>query len=144
MGVFAKKAGVWKPGVLSVRKVGLWQAESQLSAHVGGDWADSLTPLTVSVSTPSLYADSLSIPETDPVTATPNGGQSPYTYAWTFDSSDEVISITAPTSATTTFQGSGVDPGETGNAVARCTVTDALGAAAFALVAMTLTHEYPT
>lgn len=59
-----------------------------------------------------------------PVTATVTGGTAPFTYAWAILSfTGDVVSITAPSSASTTFRQGGEDSENT--ASARCTVTDA-------------------
>lgn len=143
MALFAHKGGAWLQTTPWVRKAGVWKMAA-VSGHKSGAWKDNLAPLSAGVDAPSLYAEDTSPPTTGTVTNTPAGGASPYTYAWTFDSSDGGISITSPTSAATTFVGNTMDPGTTRNAIARCTVTDSLGATAYALVAMTLVRDYPT
>lgn len=57
------------------------------------------------------------------VTATPSGGSSPYTYAWTKLSGDS-ITCNSPSAATTTFTANAMTSGETRVATFRFTVTD--------------------
>lgn len=65
---------------------------------------------------------------TNSTTATPTGGASPYTYAWTFVSSDGgTWVIASPTTAATKFTCAGVAADIDYSAVFRCTVTDAVG-----------------
>ncbi|MCR9194901.1 MAG: hypothetical protein NXH88_09230 [Hyphomonas sp.] len=62
---------------------------------------------------------------TGSVTVTPVGGVTPYTYAWTKKSGDDIPADSA-SAATTTFTGS-VTTGEYKFAVYTCTVTDSTG-----------------
>lgn len=70
--------------------------------------------------------------------ATPTGGTSPYTYAWTKVGGD-TMTATNPTSASTAFR-LGVGPGDSKSATYRCTVTDSLGQTASGTVNITLTN----
>lgn len=143
MPLFAHKAGAWLQLTPWARKAGAWQM-ADISGHVDSAWADSLAPLSAGVDAPSLYDENQNTPTTGTVTVTPAGGASPYTYAWTFDSTDGNIQINSPSAAATSFQGSGMAPGDTRSAIARCTVTDNDGATAYALVAVTLVRIFPT
>jgi hypothetical protein len=68
---------------------------------------------------------------TNPATATPIGGQGPFTYAWTQVGDDgSAWTINAPTAATTSFTANSVPPSETQTASFACTITDASGATA--------------
>lgn len=67
---------------------------------------------------------------TGTTTATPTGGQAPYTYSWARVGAGSGTP-TAPTAATTAFT-RGMGLGETADETFRCTVTDALGATATA------------
>ncbi|ABD27426.1 conserved hypothetical protein [Novosphingobium aromaticivorans DSM 12444] len=90
-----------------------------------GDIAVSADPS--SVSGYSAVAGSAVI-TTNAVTATPTNGSSPYTYAWTFVSSDGGSWIAkSPTSATTKFTCSGVAAGVDYTATFLCTATDSTG-----------------
>jgi hypothetical protein len=74
---------------------------------------------------------------TNTTTATPTGGSSPYTYAWTKVSGD-TLTVTASTSATTAFQATGLSVGDSRAATYRCTVTDSAAATATADVIITI------
>jgi hypothetical protein len=75
---------------------------------------------------------------TGPVTVTPTGGVSPYSYLWERISGDSRVTPTNPTTATTTFGATLFD--DTVEAVFRCTATDAAGASATTTVEARLTH----
>lgn len=87
-------------------------------------------PFGVTASPPSLSSggrvDSRS---TDNVTAVVSGGSGSFTFAWTILVTDHTISASAPTSATTHFDISGIEEGDEVHAQARCTVTDTVGGA---------------
>lgn len=142
MPLFAHKSGAWLQLTPWARKVGVWKMVA-ISGHKSSAWKANLAPLSAGVDAPSLYAESQNTPTTDTATVTPSDGASPYTYAWTFDSTDGNILINSPSAAASSFQGNGMAPGDTRNAIARCTVTDSLGATAYALVAITLVRIYP-
>jgi hypothetical protein len=63
---------------------------------------------------------------TDATTVTPSGGTPPYTYAWQTVSYDNPTppDVDSPSSAATTFNQTGIGPGESYSAVFRCLVTD--------------------
>lgn len=75
------------------------------------------------------------------VTVTPSGGTGPYTYAWTHESGDSAVQVTAPTSATTGFVGN-IGKNQTKSAIKRCTVTDSLGATTSVTVSVTLEYIF--
>lgn len=89
---------------------------------------------TISLSvTPNVFG-SANYPGTTLVTstvatATPTGGAGPYTYAWS-RVSGAVLSITAPTNASTSFRTT-IEAGGSRTATYRCTVTDTNGLTAF-------------
>lgn len=65
---------------------------------------------------------------TSAVTVSVNGGQAPYTFAWSrVDGPDAFWSILGPSSATAQFRRSTMAPGDQDSATFNCTVTDALG-----------------
>lgn len=73
------------------------------------------------------------------VTCIPTGGTAPYTYAWSVVVSATSVTINNPTMATTSFSATVFN--EQSEAQAQCLVTDALGATAAVLVAITFIHE---
>lgn len=78
-------------------------------------------------------------------TATPTGGYQPYTFLWEFVSGDAGMTITSPTSASTTFSKTNAVAGSpTLNAVHRCTVTDGNSATAIDTVTVALTFTDST
>lgn len=89
-------------------------------------------PMSLSVSPPSLYAESIfdTVLTTAAATATPTGGLGPYTYAWTILSGDATVNF--PTSAVTQFTSGELTPNVPSSATARCTCTDAGGQTATA------------
>lgn len=70
-----------------------------------------------------------SILTTSSTTTIPNGGEAPYTYAWTMVDSDGNAGwrIDSPNSATTTFTAQGLGAGGFSTAKFVCTVNDAIG-----------------
>jgi hypothetical protein len=67
----------------------------------------------------------------NPNVATPSGGTAPYTYAWeivSYTSLSGPPAINSPTSASTDFTQSGIDPNTTVSAQAQVVVTDDNGA----------------
>lgn len=142
MALFAHHGGAWKLGDLFVRKAGVWKPAVQVSAKASSAWADSAPYMTLALDHPSIAAsETVSPVVTGNVVATPTGGTSPYTYAWTFDSSDPGVSASNPTSATTQF-GADMDGGDNRYAIARCTVTDDDGHTAYALCAVYLERTF--
>lgn len=71
------------------------------------------------------------------IQVTPMGGTAPYTYAWSIGG-DARVGVDAPASAITTF--SALLYEDSASATATCTVTDALGSVATAIVAVDLIH----
>lgn len=62
---------------------------------------------------------------TEATTAIPSGGSGTYTYSWAIAlGATYPITVTSPTSATTTFHVSGVAPEDTATGTAICTITD--------------------
>ncbi len=84
---------------------------------VRGDFSAAASPdyLYKSTSTSSATTSS--------TTVTPTGGVSPYTYSWALYEGD-TLTVTSPTSASTTFSLTGISEGETYYSTYRCTVTD--------------------
>ncbi len=63
--------------------------------------------------------------------AAPSGGTPPYSYAWArTDGGGDAWTINSPSAASTTFQATGVNPGDAFTATFACTVTDSLGVTA--------------
>lgn len=64
---------------------------------------------------------------TSSATVTASGGVGPYTFSWGWQSGGTGIIIASPTSATTSFTGTGLSPSQTESGTALCTVTDHFG-----------------
>lgn len=91
------------------------------AAHISAQRSSltaSASPLTLSTIDGSVNQTSAS------TTCTPSGGVAPYTYSWAFVVTDPGISITSPSSASTTFKANGMASSEIREATAQCTVTD--------------------
>jgi hypothetical protein len=148
--VKARIGGAWRD--LTGGRVflgGAWRTLKSGKAYIGGAWRDTanFTPgqgtITLTLSTSSISATRrLSSVNSGQVTATPSGGQVPYTYAWVKQSGDD-ISAANSVSAITSFQATGMAIDETRNAVFRCTCTDSLGSSATADVSVSLTCIEP-
>lgn len=97
--------------------------------------ADPLTASAVPNTAIGIYSESNPV-QTNHVTVTPTGGQSPYSYAWASLSGDTVMAISSTTSATVRWSRN-MTIGDSYQAIWRCTVTDAGGATATADVEVT-------
>lgn len=95
----------------------------------------SATPSSAIVYT---YSDTSSFMISDPVTCSPSGGLSPYTYAWTITSG--TAGVGSPSSASSTFSKTVSGPGSTEYATAQCVVTDSAGSTA--TVTVNLVFEF--
>jgi hypothetical protein len=128
--------GAWRP-LIAVKEYydGAWRDVANFTSG-GGAITLTLSPSPVSASRRLNTVTSAN------VTATPAGGQTPYTYAWVKQSGDDISAIN-PTSAITTFQATAMAVDETRNAVFRCTCTDNLGSSATADVSVSLTRLPP-
>lgn len=144
----ARIGGAWKtPTVCKAYVGGQWRSIRGIKAYVDGAWRDvanfttgagtiTLTPSVSSITRNSRQTS----PQAGPVTFTPSGGQSPYTYS-TVHISGDAISVTTPASASTYFRAStAMEVDETRSAVFRCTATDAFGSTATADVSISLTR----
>jgi hypothetical protein len=99
----------------------------------------SALSLTISPSSLTSSGSNSSV-TTASTTATPFGGTSPYTYAWTRQSGSTDIAVDSSTSATTTFTGTSLVSGSTYDAVFRCTVTDDAAATIYGDVSVSITR----
>ncbi len=92
--------------------------------------------LTLSISINQMTVSGLSAgtgtATTDAATSVTTGGASPFTYAWTVESYTAGVAPTAnsPTSSSSTFTQTSMDPGAIYNSIWRLTVTDDNGATA--------------
>ena len=142
---------------MKVRVGGAWKDISGASVRVGGSWrrlqaikvyADSAwrtvatfaspLDLTLSASTANKTGTNSTV-TTGNITATPSGGQGPFTYAWAKQSGGS-ISATNATSAQSGFRATGMAIDEQRTAVFRCTCTDAFGSSDTADVSVTITR----
>ena len=140
--MIARITGAWRT-VSSGRAYvgGAWRPLVKARAYIGGEWrevASFIPPLSLSISPLATDGSRLGSGAitTLPVTATPNGGQAPYSYMW--DRTAGFGAVNSGTSSTTTFSQS-VGNGEEVTGTFRCTVTDNLGATATASVTATFT-----
>jgi hypothetical protein len=128
--------GAWRP-LIAVREYydGAWRDVANFTSGGG--------TITLTLS-PALVTDSgrNSTVTTSNVTATPAGGQTPYTYAWAKQSGDDISAI-SPASAITAFRAINMSDDETRNAVFRCTCTDNLGSSDTADISISLTRLPP-
>lgn len=118
--------GVWKPVErITVMEDGAWRvvytATPPLSATISPGFAFGSRSAKITISVPTGF-----------VTASPVGGKAPFSYAWT-QISGMTAAIGSPSAATTNFS-MRVIPYETEAAQFRCTVTDADGKTASAIV----------
>lgn len=165
-----RKGGAWRTTTSAQAYInGAWRQILYGKAYKGGAWRDvcnfttptpspSPTPtptptptpapsLSISVSPTSIdTATADSIVVSDPVTATPLGGLSPYSYLWSIVSSDgHSFTITAPTSATTSVRCNLSVPGASASGSLQCSVTDSSGlSGTSATVPFTLTNTSPS
>jgi hypothetical protein len=138
--------GAWKDvSAGRVRVGGQWKALTEARAYISGAWETIATFIPdLSLSAPA--SESVTIfgsgtATTVPVTATPTGGQTPFTYSWARVGAGSGTAV-SPTSATTRFSramGTGDDVTE----VFRCTCTDAFGTTATADVSVDFTSINP-
>jgi hypothetical protein len=147
MSVSARISGSWKAGDLYGRVAGAWKLLAP-SVRTGSAWksvAGGAAALSVTLDKSSLFKSrtpaSTSPITSNDVTATPAGGTAPYTYAWTQDSGD-ALAIGHAAAATTNFSANPPEPVPSEfSAVMRCTVTDNVGATAYALVYVDLQQD---
>lgn len=86
------------------------------------------TSLAVGISPSSLSVTGASSSEsTGSTTVSVSGGVPPYSYSWAWQSGGSGISINSPSSATTSFTGTGLTPGTNESGTAICAVTDSVG-----------------
>lgn len=115
---------------------------TRIEAYNGSAWKlvqSFAPPISLSISPASANGAGFTVPRvvtTDAVTAIPVGGTAPYSYAWAYVSGD-VVAVTSPTLATTTFSLFFAEGGSA-SASYECTVTDSLGLTAAATVAVSL------
>lgn len=126
--------GDWKEvDSARVRVGGAWKQLASVRVYVGGAWkeAETFVPaLSVAISGSGIATRiGPGNVTTPPITATPSGGLSPYTYSWTRVSG--VGTVNSPTSATTTFSAT-LANGDDVSGTFRVTVTDSLATVATA------------
>lgn len=99
-----------------------------LGAGGGGGGGGVAVPLDSNIALGGAASNINVAINTSAVTAMPDGGVSPYTYAWSKTSGDANWTILSPNAATTQFRRTGNGPGESETATFICTVTAANGA----------------
>lgn len=126
MTVRAKSAGAWHPGQTKFKQGGAW-GPATLYRKTAGVWQTD-APLVASAAPATLtVAGTGASPSTTAAKATPNGGVSPDSYAWTKVSGGDIVAATPGAASTTFAPGAALTQGETRTAVYKCTVTDSLG-----------------
>jgi hypothetical protein len=115
-------------------------AQSGVLAHPAGVQLNILVGGVSATANPTnIFQVGTSASETSAsVTVTATEGSPAYTYAWTFISAGTGITITSPTSASTTFSASGLTAGQILAGTAQCTVTDSNGVTASCTVSVTV------
>ena len=128
------QGGTWRDIVkCSVFQGGSWRVIKAIKVYQGGAWRDVANftagqgAITLALSPTSISKSGrTSTVNTANVTATPTGGQAPYTYAWVKQSGGDITALN-PANAITGFRAAGLAVDETRTAVFRCTATDNLG-----------------
>lgn len=151
MSVSVRHGAVWNPADIYVRHAAAWHLAVPYVRHAAAWWplnTPAASMLCVADPTTINFFDTLDPSSvftvtTDATTVTPSGGTGPYTYAWSYVSGDTHIVALSPTADTTAF-GAPTAYAEL-DAVWKCTVTDAGGLTAEALVSISisLTFEGP-
>lgn len=128
-----KQSGVERP----LRAIKVWDDGAlRTVATFAPDLSLAISPPGVTGNAASNFPATVT---TTLVTAIPTGGQSPFTYAWTFvsKSGGNTPTATSPSFASTTFKQTSVGAFDSNTAVFRCTVTDHFGTTATADVNLT-------
>lgn len=120
----------------AVRRIEIWTGSAWKVAH------SFLSPLTATAVPPTASRTVNGLPPpaiitTNGVTATPAGGQGPYTYAWSIIAGTG-ITILSGFTATAAFRAS--VPSGTKTGTAQCVVTDSLGSTATITVPLTFAN----
>lgn len=131
---FVRQGGAWRP--LVGAKIYFGAAWKDVGNFTSGNGAIHITLSTSSIS----KSGSLATLSTGAVTATPTGGQTPYTYSW-FKVDGGDISATSPNAASTQFQATGLSVGETRTAQFRCTAQDVFGSTESQDVSVSITRN---
>ena len=139
--------GVLQPGTTVTGTAQLLVTDSY-GQTATADCSVSITRVSLLTSTvsPSSLSDitAVSPSTTASTTVTASGGQTPYTYAWSFQSGGADLSIGSPTAATTTFTGSGMSPGNTYSGTAQCVTTDFYGQTSTVTVSVSIQYTQLT
>ena len=122
---------------------GATKAARRVEVWTGSAWKvgqSFLSPLTAAPVPTSAFGSIYGLPgsvtvQTNTVTATPSGGQGPYSYAWSIIAGTGVTIVGAP-AATVRFRTTMNIGTKTGTA--QCVVTDSLGSTATITVPITL------
>jgi len=99
------------------------------------------TAVTANTAPTSLSVTGASSTEsTGSTTVTAANGVPPYTYSWAWQTGGSGISINSPSSAATSFTGTGLTPATNKSGTAVCTVTDSIGQHAQATCSVSITR----
>ena len=112
---------------------------SDAAAAGGGSGGGGAFTVSCSLSSLSGSGASSTSGALGPSVATPSGGVSPYTYAWSesaYTGDSGYSGIASPTAASSTFSLSGVLGQDTGSATILMTCTDNVGDKAYATVTL--------
>lgn len=133
---------------MRVRDGGAWRDINAGNVYVGGAWkqivevrayeadawrtvATFVAPMSLDISPDSAFATRFGagVAVSRTVTATPTGGQGPYTYSWTNITTGGTATATNPNSATTSFSRF-LENEEEVSETFLCVVTDSFGTTA--------------
>jgi len=124
--------GTSKRRVLKIRQV-----KSDLTKQTIATFAVAMSAQVIPTSASTTTGGT-----TNTVSATPTGGEAPFTYSWAITTapSGGAVTITRPTMASTAFsQNTALDADNTGQATV--TITDSLGTTAQAVVDLSFQNE---
>lgn len=144
-GISINVSGTWQTlKTVAVNVGGTWQTVKSVWMNVGGTWQRVFNSILTAIASPTSVSGTASgtvvvTVVSSATTVTVTGGTPGYTYSWALVSGN-ALTITSPSSATTTFSRS-MSGNTSVTAVYRCTVHDAVGSTATADVSVELDHN---